>query len=47
MDMEAGVEHFGRGVETSIEGGILDKGRAAEEIKDAFNLLLSKMTKPR
>ena len=32
---------------SSIEGGILGKGRAAEEIKDAFNFLLSKMPKPR
>jgi len=32
---------------SSIEGGTLGKGRATEEIKDAFNFLLSKMTKPR
>jgi len=43
-----GCIHFDPEVfKSSIEGGILSKGRAAEEIKDAFKFLPSKVAKPK
>ncbi len=46
VDMEAGVEHFGRGVETGIDGVLIvvDPSRDSLEIAERIQLLSSQLT---